>query len=114
MISLTSTLLFFFLTISEATALRSRQIKPRAAGIQWSPCPQILNDYDPYNRTFQCGTLEVPLDYTDKSSDKTLSLEIIKVPALKKPKLGSILFNWGGPGGDGLVNMASASPLVQP
>jgi hypothetical protein len=79
--------------------------------IQWVPCPAALNVN---NRTFQCGTLAVPLDYSNPSSNQTLNLDIIKIPALKKPKKGSILFNWGGPGGDGLHNMANGSLIVQP
>jgi hypothetical protein len=51
--------------------------------IQWVPCPAALNVN---NRTFQCGTLAVPLDYSNPSSNQTLNLDIIKIPALKKPK----------------------------
>jgi hypothetical protein len=84
---------------------------PPESRIQWAPCPASLNLY---NRTFQCGTLAVPLDYSDSSSNQTLNLDIIKIPALKEPKKGSILFNFGGPGGDGLNNMAIGSSKFQP
>ncbi|KAF1808734.1 alpha/beta-hydrolase [Eremomyces bilateralis CBS 781.70] len=89
------------------------QLQNRLPGIEWADCPPELNAFDPHGRTFGCGTLEVPLDYTGEIPG-TLNLDVIKIPALKQPKKGSILFNWGGPGGDGLVNMASASPIVQP
>jgi hypothetical protein len=84
---------------------------PPESRIQWTPCPAALNVY---KRIFQCGTLAVSLDYSDSSSNQTLNLDIIKIPALKEPKKGSILFNWGGPGGDGLNNMAIMSSVVQP
>ncbi|PWY70874.1 hypothetical protein BO94DRAFT_590186 [Aspergillus sclerotioniger CBS 115572] len=45
-----------------------------------------------------CGTLEVPLDYTDSSSNKTLTLDLAKWPATKKPVAEPIIFNFGGPG----------------
>lgn len=45
-----------------------------------------------------CGTLEVPLDYTDLSSNKTITLDLAKWPATKKPVAEPILFNFGGPG----------------
>ena len=45
-----------------------------------------------------CGTLNVPLDYTNASSDATLKLDLVKVDAVKKPKQGTILLNPGGPG----------------
>ena len=82
-------------------------------GITWTVCPQEINQLDP-NKTFECGTLSVPLDYSDKSSNKKINLDIIRVPAVKRPKKGSIFFNWGGPGGDGLHSMAGAASNVQP
>ncbi|PYI02585.1 proteinase [Aspergillus sclerotiicarbonarius CBS 121057] len=45
-----------------------------------------------------CGTLDVPLDYTDSSSNKTLTLDIAKWPATKQPVAEPIIFNFGGPG----------------
>jgi hypothetical protein len=87
---------------------------PPESRIQWTPCPAALNVHDAHKRTFQCGILAVPLDYSDSSSNQTLNLDIIKIPAIKDPKKGSILFNWGGPGGDGLNNMARLSSVVQP
>ena len=106
-------ILLSLLTIAQAQSL-PENVQGHGNGIKWSPCPQELNSLDPHNRTFQCGALDVPLDYTDKSSGVKLSIEIIKIPALREPKKGSILFNWGGPGGEGLNNMAQMAPIVQP
>ncbi|KAF1808026.1 hypothetical protein P152DRAFT_510068 [Eremomyces bilateralis CBS 781.70] len=54
------------------------------------------------NRTdFQCANLNVPLDYSNKSDTRKASLAIIRIPA-------------GGPGGDGIVNMAASASTVQP
>ena len=105
-------LLTFFALIG-ARSTQQTQVQPRTHGIKWSSCPPGLNVGDPSNGTYQCGTLDVPLDYTDKSSDTKLSLDIIKIPALHGPKAGSIFFNWGGPGGDGLTNMAASYPAVR-
>ena len=63
--------------------------------IKWFSCQQ--NATVPYT----CGTLTVPLDYSDPSSSKTLDLALAKVAATKQPKKGSILFNPGGPGSSG-------------
>jgi hypothetical protein len=100
------------ITIIQALSLP--EVQAPGTNIKWAPCPQALNKFDPHNRTLQCGTLDVPLDYTDKTSDLKLSLDIIKIPALREPKRGSILFNWGGPGGTGLLDMAVMSSTVQP
>jgi len=62
--------------------------------ITWGPC----TDHNVTNTNLTCGTLFVPLDYTDKSSNATLQLDLMKLPATKQPFKGSILFNFGGPG----------------
>lgn len=58
---------------------------------------------------YDCGTLAVPLDYTDSSRNDTIDLELARVPAPHQPARGSILFNFGGPGAtgrDGLMGLA--------
>ena len=77
------------------------------SGIQWGPCK--LNTTLPV----QCGKLPVPLDYTDNSS-KILNLDVIKYPAQKQPKRGSIILNFGGPGQDGLESMLSYAETMGP
>ena len=56
------------------------------------PAPELSN------LTAICGSLKVPLDYVDRGSNQTLSLEIAKLPATKQPKKESVLVNFGGPG----------------
>lgn len=56
-----------------------------------------------------CGTLNVPLDYTNPASNQTLQLQLVKVNAAKQPKKGSILFNPGGPGESGRDWIAGAN-----
>lgn len=74
-------------------------------GITWGPCNKTEFQPDAIAAAvpggFQCATLEVPLDYTDKNSDQQLTLSLIKIPAANKPPSGktkSVLFNFGGPG----------------
>ncbi|KAL8833591.1 MAG: hypothetical protein Q9170_004174 [Blastenia crenularia] len=73
--------------------------RPLKKTIDWFPCTQ--NGSLPLT----CGTLTVPLDYTDPGCNSTLKLQLTKVSAVKQPKKGSILFNPGGPenGGRELV-----------
>jgi hypothetical protein len=42
------------------------------------------------------------LDYTSASNGETIQLDLIKAKATKKPYLGSVLYNPGGPGGSGV------------
>lgn len=76
--------------------------------LQWGPCQ--LNT----TLLVQCAKLLVPLDYTDKIGNRTLSLDVIKYPAQKEPKRGSIILNFGGPGQDGLNSMLSYAPIMGP
>lgn len=77
--------------------------------IKWGDC-----DIDTAGLPVQCGKLKVPLDYTNDSST-TIDLELIKLSATKQPApKGSILLNFGGPGGDGLNNFIANIPIQQP
>src|SRR5262249_16108159 len=70
--------------------------------INWSSCGQ----------GFQCGTLTVPLDYSNPGARK-ISLSLIKRPKVgTAPRIGTVLYNPGRPGeagagcgrGEGCVN----------
>lgn len=86
--------LSFTVVHSQATA------SPNISTIEWFSCEQ--------NATLPvtCGTLTVPLDYTDLSSNKTLDLHLLKFNATKQPVQGSVLFNPGGPGDSSLDFLA--------
>jgi len=77
--------------------------------INWQPCPSDLTKLA--ELPIMCADLIVPLDYVDTSNNATHTVELLKVEATKSPPLGSIIYNWGGPGGEGLVNMATAAAL---
>jgi hypothetical protein len=77
-----------------------------AKSIQWEKCK--INDALPG----ECGKLMVPLDYTEPQSDKGLSLTILRVPATKSPKKGSIFLNFGGPGANGAADLAAFAPNI--
>lgn len=70
------------------------------AAIEWGPCPTFPRP--PGNLIYSCASLQVPLDYTNKSSNEKLSLDLIKLDAVVKPAKNSILINFGGPGGEGV------------
>jgi hypothetical protein len=75
--------------------------------LNWGKCP--FKGATP----IECANLTVPLDYSDLKSDKKLTLELLRVPASKKPSKGSILTNFGGPGIVGRKDLASAGALLQ-
>ncbi|GAA2412510.1 alpha/beta hydrolase [Nonomuraea africana] len=59
--------------------------------------------------TMQCGKLAVPLDY-GKPDGETIDLALIRVPATGPgARIGSLVFNFGGPGASGVDTMAQAA-----
>lgn len=80
-------LLSSFACLSAAIPLHPRNVK-------WAPCGDItLNT----TWTYECGTLTVPLDYSARSN-RTIDLQLARIPAAKQPSKGSVFFNFGGPG----------------
>jgi pimeloyl-ACP methyl ester carboxylesterase len=79
-----------------------------APGLVWQAYPELNQQITLLNgvegATFDCAHLEVPLDYTFSSST-LLQLSLFKVNATEEPRLGSVLINFGGPGGTGAQNL---------
>ena len=58
---------------------------------------------------FQCGQLQVPLDYSQRSAG-VISLALVRLPASDpQHRIGSLLINPGGPGGSGVDFAAFAA-----
>ena len=68
--------------------------------LDWAKCQNDL-----------CATLKVPLDY-ENPAGQTIGVELLKVPAKRKAKLGSLVVNPGGPGASGIDYAASADTIV--
>lgn len=86
--------------------------------IAWGACnkteftPDIVSQVP---TSLQCGTLDVPLDYTKPRTSPKLTLSLVKIAAANKPqdaKAKSILFNFGGPGLEARFQLVSASGLL--
>ncbi|KAL7619812.1 hypothetical protein AAE478_010357 [Parahypoxylon ruwenzoriense] len=87
-----------------------RDYPANSSTLQWGPCQLRENTTLPV----QCAKLTVPLDYKNESDTRTIDLDVIRYPAQKEPKRGSILLNFGGPGQDGLNSMVSYAPIMGP
>lgn len=100
MVSLRSILQLSFF----AAAPPSSNSKPE---VRWGAC----NATEVSSRVpIVCGNLKVPLDYTEPSSNATLTLQLARVPASLQPSKGSILFNFGGPGATGRGTLGLLGP----
>ncbi|XRQ03325.1 alpha/beta hydrolase [Actinomadura welshii] len=99
---------------AEAAASTVRVSVPRAAvrPPDWKRCtglPEPLPGMERPPGGFRCATLKVPLDYAEPSG-RTIGIALIKAPASEpQRRIGSLLFNFGGPGGDGVATLAQVA-----
>ncbi|MPY57732.1 alpha/beta hydrolase [Streptomyces spongiae] len=68
--------------------------------IKWSRCEGMEMPKD-----LQCGKVTVPLDY-ERPENGTLELAMARYRATSKDDRGSVLLNFGGPGGPGVPQLA--------
>lgn len=67
--------------------------------VKWSDC----------GKGFQCGSVEVPLDYSHPGAG-TIAIAVNRTPATDVPhRIGSVLLNPGGPGGSGVKYLRDAA-----
>jgi hypothetical protein len=78
----------------------SHPSRGQTSSIAWHAC-----DIQGATVPVDCGSLSVPLDYTDAESNTTLDLELFRIKAANGPSKGSILFNFGGPGDPGIDSL---------
>lgn len=107
MLSYQPLLLCCLLVVTQAKSFGARRLHSRTQGIQWSPCN--LNG----TLSILCGSLTVPLDYTDPTCTSTLDLEVLRIPTSNATSKGSILLNFGGPGDDGKSDFALFGAQLQ-
>ncbi|MET7700801.1 alpha/beta hydrolase [Streptomyces sp. NPDC005485] len=80
----------------------------------WGRCKAASGSAEPGD-DWQCATLKVPLDYA-KPDGRTIGLALIRSKAAggQSKRIGSLLFNFGGPGGSGVSMMPSYASIVSP
>ncbi|AQZ64352.1 probable exported protease [[Actinomadura] parvosata subsp. kistnae] len=59
---------------------------------------------------YECAKLAVPLDYS-KPGGKRIKISMVRLPATG-PKIGSIVLNFGGPGGSGVDSLKASKDVV--
>ena len=69
---------------------------PAIEPIAWGDCAAQAAPWE-------CGTIEVPLDYRAADGSETISIAVTRLPAaVPDDRVGSLVLNPGGPGGSGL------------
>ncbi|MEU1309798.1 alpha/beta hydrolase [Streptomyces cinnamoneus] len=81
-----------------------------AQKLDWKPCPAPARSEDssagrPPGRDWECATLRAPLDYAHPDAD-TIGIAMIRAKATDQAhRIGSLIFNFGGPGGSGITTL---------
>ncbi|MFI6561719.1 alpha/beta hydrolase [Streptomyces sp. NPDC050534] len=78
--------------------------------LAWGPCKATAGSPAP-GSDWQCATLKAPLDWSKPEGD-TIGLALIRAKANGGKRIGSLLFNFGGPGGSGVSMMPTYAPTV--
>ncbi|WP_432931797.1 alpha/beta hydrolase [Microbispora sp. CA-135349] len=72
--------------------------------LSWKACGETAS-----SSGFECATLQVPLDYAKPESRK-IGIALVRLPATdKNRRIGSLVFNFGGPGGSGVTTLINAA-----
>uniref|UniRef100_A0AAU2JUH5 Alpha/beta hydrolase n=1 Tax=Streptomyces sp. NBC_00049 TaxID=2903617 RepID=A0AAU2JUH5_9ACTN len=83
-----------------------------AKALEWGACdaPTAAQGGGPVPpKDWQCATLDVPLDYA-KPEGETIPIALIRAKARdQKNRLGSLVFNFGGPGGSGVSTLPGSA-----
>ncbi|MDQ0751149.1 pimeloyl-ACP methyl ester carboxylesterase [Streptomyces africanus] len=79
-------------------------------GLSWGRC-KATGEAPAPSSDWQCATLKVPLDWS-KPDGETIGLALIRAKARGDDRVGSLLFNFGGPGASGVSMMPSYAPTV--
>ncbi len=68
----------------------------------------------PDGTRWECTTMQVPADW-DKPSGKVIGIELIRARSSGRPqqRIGSLFFNFGGPGGSGVATLPGFAPAVE-
>ncbi|GHE80604.1 peptidase [Streptomyces spiralis] len=89
-----------------------------AQKLQWTACPAPSESEGggaapsplPGGAKWQCATMKAPLDWSKPKGD-TIDIALIRAQASGPGKrIGSLIFNFGGPGGSGVSALPSFAP----
>src|SRR2546430_16190402 len=100
--ALTVAVAALLIVIAGGSGAAAAPTKPK---VSWNSC---YKDFGP----FQCGTVQVPLDY-DSSDGGAISIALVRLPATDPAhRIGSLFLNPGGPGGSGVDFTLFAGPFL--
>ncbi|MGN3959497.1 alpha/beta hydrolase [Streptomyces sp. WAC8370] len=78
--------------------------------LDWTRC-KGTDDAPAPDGDWRCATLKAPLDWS-RPDDETIDLALIRSRASGDDRIGSLLFNFGGPGSSGVSTLPSYADTV--
>jgi pimeloyl-ACP methyl ester carboxylesterase len=103
-------LLSTVLSVANPATAQTASDTERRSQISWQACNQDRTAQT--GVAYECATVAAPLDY-DRPNGATISVELVRIPASDPTnRIGSILFNPGGPGGSGVDFVLDAGPFL--
>ncbi|HCA87139.1 MAG TPA: peptidase [Streptomyces sp.] len=85
--------------------------------LRWKKCEAPAADpvAEAPGSGWECTTLQAPLDYRKPDSGRTIGLALIRSAAAgdQQDRIGSLLFNFGGPGGSGVATLPGTASLFE-
>ncbi|MFB9966602.1 alpha/beta hydrolase [Sinosporangium siamense] len=94
-------------TVLAGCSTAAKPTDQEAGPIKWGPCVDLAGfDGQPTkpDPAMQCGTIPVPLDYAEPDGEQ-IDMALIRTRAVGS-RLGSLVFNFGGPGVSGVDNLS--------
>ncbi|MER6820637.1 alpha/beta hydrolase [Streptomyces cellulosae] len=81
-----------------------------STALDWGRCEATAEGPAPGDE-WRCATLKVPLDWS-KPDGETIDLALIRAEATGDDRIGSLLFNFGGPGGSGVSTLPAYADMA--
>ncbi|MFD0317167.1 alpha/beta hydrolase [Streptomyces flavalbus] len=97
-------------TPSDRSAASGSASAPVVEDLDWERC-EGTDDSPAPGGDWQCATLKAPLDWS-KPRGETIELALIRAKATGDDRIGSLLFNFGGPGGSGVSTLPAYASTV--
>ncbi|MFJ8139924.1 alpha/beta hydrolase [Streptomyces sp. NPDC096013] len=114
-VALTATVILLSATLAGCGG-DSKHEDPTAQKLSWKDCPAPSESEGggaapsplPNGTKWQCATMKAPLDWNKPKGD-TIGIALVRAKASgdKSKRIGSLVFNFGGPGGSGVTTLPS-------
>ncbi len=96
-------------TASPGTDAPDSNSNADVGSVAWGDCADAPAQFV----QLECGTLAVPLDYGQPDGEQ-IDIALVRAPTAGSDRIGSLVFNPGGPGGSGIDFLTSAVSIVPP